>query len=143
MLDEHGKPKFIAQDTAIKNSFGQAWQVYSKTAGANPDGFRAFLEANAASDPKAAVALGYLNKLRDLLVQIKSLGLTNTEFEVSMKVLLAKATGEHQGGGFPRGREWSDEPDERQDGGVGRSQATVTGAMAERINAGMEPEVSC
>jgi hypothetical protein len=92
VLDETGKPKMLAQDTTIKNSFGMAWQLYSKQ---NPEsrtaeGFRAFLEANEGAEPKCAAALGYLDKLRDLFVQIKSLGLTPTEYEVSQKVLLSK-----------------------------------------------------
>ena len=41
-------------------------------------------------DARAAAALENLNQLRDLLAMIKTLGLTDTEYEVSRKVLLAK-----------------------------------------------------
>ena len=92
VLDANGKPKMVAQDTNIKNAFGQTWLAYTRDLKekATPDGFRGYLESHAAADKKDATALTYLNQLRDLLNQIKNLGLTDTELDVSKKVLLAK-----------------------------------------------------
>jgi hypothetical protein len=91
-VSENGKPKLVAQDSAILRSFGEAWQAYSSDKGddATPKGFRAYLEGKEKDDTKMATALDNLNQLRDLLTQIKSLGLTTTEFEVSRKVILSK-----------------------------------------------------
>jgi hypothetical protein len=92
VLDEKGKPKFAAQDSTIRNTLGQAWMLYVKDRkeAATPEGFRAFLESGAGSEPKLAAALEYLDKLRDLTLQIKALGLTEIEYEGSKKVLLAR-----------------------------------------------------
>jgi filamentous hemagglutinin family protein len=92
VLDEKGKPKTVSLYSTIQNTFGQAWMMYLKARkeGATPEGFRAFLEAGQGSDAKLSAALGYLDKLRDLLLQIKGLGLTEHEFDVSRKFLLAR-----------------------------------------------------
>jgi hypothetical protein len=92
VLDAKGKPKSVALYSTIQNSFGQAWMMYlrQRKEAATPEGFRAFLESGEGADPKLAAALGYLDKLRDLLVQIRGLGLTDHEFEVSRKFLLAR-----------------------------------------------------
>ncbi len=89
----NGKPKMVSQDNVILVAFGQAWQLYRKDKGdeGTPAGFRGYLEAHAADeDKKYVTALDYLNQLRDLLTQIKSLGLTSNEFEVSRTVILGR-----------------------------------------------------
>ena len=90
--DKNGKPKGTLQSTIILNTFGQTWGAYkiAMKDKATPDGFRAWLEANAGNNVKNAAALGYLDQLRDLLNQIHGLGLTDTEYNVSKTVLLAK-----------------------------------------------------
>jgi hypothetical protein len=92
VLDANGKPKMAPQYSTLQNTLGQAWTMYVRDSkgAVKPEGFRAFLEAHAASDRKAAAALDYLNKLRDLTVQIQELGLTKLEFDVSHKFLLAR-----------------------------------------------------
>jgi filamentous hemagglutinin family protein len=89
---ENGKPKLAPQDQVILTAFGQSWLAYKreKQDDATPTGFRGYLEAHEKDDPKFAAALDNLNQLRDLLVMIKRLGLTDTEFDVSQRVLLAK-----------------------------------------------------
>jgi filamentous hemagglutinin family protein len=89
---ENGKPKLAPQDNAILTAFGQTWLQYTreKEDAATPAGFRGYLEGRPADDARAAAALENLNQLRDLLAMIKTLGLTDTEYEVSRKVLLAK-----------------------------------------------------
>ena len=57
---------------------------------AKPEGFRADLEAHQKANPKCAAALGYLNSLRSLLTQIKTLGLTDTEFAKSQSVIFLR-----------------------------------------------------
>jgi hypothetical protein len=94
VLDEKGQQKVEAQDGTIRNTLGQVWRAYSSSAEADgkatPEGFRAWLEGQDKADPKNAQALDYLNQLRDLLAQIKNLGLTNMEFEVSKTTILAR-----------------------------------------------------
>ncbi len=89
---ENGKPKMVSQDQAILTLFGQTWQQYrsDKQDAATPEGYRGYLEANEKNDPRFPQALSNLNQLRDLLGMIKGLGLTDTEFGVSRKVLLSK-----------------------------------------------------
>jgi filamentous hemagglutinin family protein len=92
---EDGKPKLEPQDEAIKTSFGQTWQRYRASLGETEEEptaakYRAYLEKNAGEDNACAAALANLSALHDLLTQIKSLGLTSNEFDVSRKVLLAK-----------------------------------------------------
>ncbi len=92
-ITENGKPKLVSQDATIARSFGLAYQAYrtDKVDEATPQGFRAFLESKEKDEnPNFATALNYLNQLRDLLNQIRNLGLTNNEYETSRKVLLSK-----------------------------------------------------
>jgi hypothetical protein len=94
VLDEKGQQKVEAQDGTIRNMLGQVWRAYStapETDGkATPEGFRAWLETADKGDARYAQTLDYLNQLRDLLAQIKNLGLTNMEFEVSKTTILAR-----------------------------------------------------
>jgi hypothetical protein len=91
VLDEKGKPKMVVQTTIITNTFGQMWGAYhTEFKGGAAAGFRGYLESHQKDNPKAAAALSYLNQVRDLLYQIKDLGLTSTEYERSEKILLGK-----------------------------------------------------
>jgi hypothetical protein len=89
---ENGKAKMVSQDSVILRALGEMWQKYSSDKGdeATAKGFRTYLEEHEKEEGKFAAALDYLNQLRDLLARIRSLGLTQTEFEVSQKVLLSK-----------------------------------------------------
>ncbi len=92
ILDANKKPKMVAQDTTIRNTFGVTWFAYKNQMKdkAAPGGFRAFLQANQQAGTKNIAALSYLDQLRDLLGKIKDLGLTDKEYDVSQKVLLGK-----------------------------------------------------
>ena len=82
-----GTPLTVNRREKIQNAFELAWEAYTldEPKGA-PEGLRAYLESKK-SDPKMAEALDYLNKMRTLMGQIRSLGLTDTEFAVAEGVL--------------------------------------------------------
>ena len=82
-----GTPKMVNRREKIQAAFELAWDAYTtdEPKGA-PEGLRAYLESKK-SDPNMATALDYLNKMRTLLGQIRSLGLTDTEFSLSKGVL--------------------------------------------------------
>ncbi len=87
-----GKKTKVPQDKAISNAIGLAWVAYSAQMKDKATGehFRGYLEANAKNNPKFAIALEDINQLRDLLVQIKNLGLTDNEFNVAQSALVKR-----------------------------------------------------
>jgi hypothetical protein len=92
---ENGKAKMVSQSEDVAKAIGTAWLMYqdamtAKNQTAKPEEFRAYLEAHEKDDAKNALALSYLNQIRDLLSQIRSLGITPTEYEVSRNKLLSK-----------------------------------------------------
>jgi len=90
---ENGKPKMVSQTEDVAKAIGAAWQAYlddTKIDSHKPADFRAYLEAHEKDDPKFALALNYLNQIRDLLAQIKNLGITPAEYEVSRNKILPK-----------------------------------------------------
>jgi filamentous hemagglutinin family protein len=90
---ENGKPKLVSQTEDVAKAIGAAWQGFqddTKIQSHKPAEFRAYLETHQSEDAKFVAALDYLNQIRDLLIQIKSLGLTAAEFEISRNKLLTK-----------------------------------------------------
>ncbi|HVT79981.1 MAG TPA: hypothetical protein VHM90_04935, partial [Phycisphaerae bacterium] len=95
--DEKGNVKLVSRTDEIAAAIGLAWQADLDEAAAKtppeeakPAEFRAYLERHEKDDAKFATALAYLNQIRDLLNQIKLLGLTPTEIDVSRRVILNK-----------------------------------------------------
>ena len=87
VVDKAGAPQMRRRGDKIQQAFEVAWDEYTTDdPKGTPEGFRAFLETKK-SDPKLATALDYLNQMRTLLGQIRSLGLTDTEFNLSKGVL--------------------------------------------------------
>ena len=85
--DKDGNPQMRRRTDKIQESFESAWDAYATDQPkGTPEGLRSYLESKK-TDPKMASALDYLNQMRSLLVQIRSLGLTDTEFNVSKAVL--------------------------------------------------------
>ncbi len=95
--DSKGNVKLVSKTDEVAAAIGTAWQAcLDESAAATPPTepkpaeFRAWLENPKQSDAKFATALAYLNQIRDLLAQIKLLGLTPTEFDVSRRVIMNK-----------------------------------------------------
>ena len=89
---ENGKPKTTQQYNLVKSAFQAAWEAYVQDLAddATAKGFRTYLEAHEKDKGEFAAALAYLNQLRDLLQQIKSVGVTPAELDLSERVLLQK-----------------------------------------------------
>jgi hypothetical protein len=95
--DDKGNVKLVSKTDEVAAAIGLGWQAYldEKAAKTPPEDpkpaeFRAYLESHENDDAKFKTALVYLNQIRDLLAQIKLLGLTPTEFDVSRRVILNK-----------------------------------------------------
>ncbi|MGN6366906.1 MAG: hypothetical protein ACTHN5_01455 [Phycisphaerae bacterium] len=85
--DKDGNPQMRRRSDKIQGAFELAWDAYmADQPKGTPEGLRAYLESKK-SDAQMATALDYLNQMRELLVQIRSLGLTDTEFNLSKGVL--------------------------------------------------------
>ena len=87
VMNADGTPQMKRRSEKIQASFEVAWDAYTTDdpKGA-PEGLRAYLETKK-SEPKMAQSLNYLNQLRELLEQIRSLGLTSAEFNLSKGVI--------------------------------------------------------
>lgn len=85
-VDDRGEPLYT-NDPTVQTTVGAAWKKYkAQAAKADGKGFRAFVE----SDPDSADALRILNGVRELIIQLDRLGLSEFEARKPKEVVIGR-----------------------------------------------------